>query len=157
MIWWIIAALAAAGVGAVFQLRSRTAGNRAHRPSPRSVDSPRAASRRDEPARSAPTGRTNALAGHLDGFQGSMVMPQQDCCEAVLQMRGQLFPPDRAITVPVRGCDRPRCRCQIHRVAGRRRGARRAQPDRRADVRFTEDRRSGRDRRKHAEVWGDKG
>lgn len=157
MIWWIIAALVAVGVVVVFQLRSRTAGNRERRPPPRGVDTLRGGLRRDEPARPASTGRPNALAGSLDGFQGSMVMPQQDCCEAVLQMRGQLFPPDRTITVPVKGCDRPRCKCQIHRVAGRRRAARRSQPDRRGDVRFTEDRRSGRDRRRHTEVWSDKG
>ncbi len=88
-----------------------------------------------------------------DSFRGCLIMPQKDGCEAVQRLRGQTFPIERVIVVPVEGCDRDACECHLHRVVGRRRVARRTQADRRADVRFIEDRRSGRDRRKGVDAW----
>lgn len=97
--------------------------------------------------------RPKPEAGNDDSFRGCLVMLQKDGCEAVQRLRGQTLPIERVIVVPVEGCDRDACECHLHRVVGRRRLARRTQADRRADVRFTEDRRSGRDRRRGVDAW----
>jgi hypothetical protein len=107
---------------------------------------PLAASRARATAPS-PVPRTAAGEGYVDRFRGGMLFPQPDACEAVCQLRGKTFPEGKIPHVPVPGCDRARCDCQVHTVVGRRRGARRVQSDRREDIRLDEDRRSGGERR----------
>jgi hypothetical protein len=107
---------------------------------------PLAASRARATAPS-PVPRTAAGEGHVDRFRGGMLFPQPDACEAVCELRGKTFPEGKIPPVPVPGCDRARCDCQVHTVVGRRRGARRVQSDRREDIRLDEDRRSGGERR----------
>jgi len=82
-----------------------------------------------------------------------MLFPQKDACEAIMKLRGRTFPESRIPSLPVPGCGREKCGCQIHEVVGRRRGPRRIKSDRRNDVRFTEDRRSGKDRREGVDTW----
>jgi len=83
----------------------------------------------------------------LDKFRGGMVFPQPDACEAVCKLRGKTFPEGQVPAVPVAGCFRQRCDCQVHVVVGRRRGSRRTNSDRREDLRIDEERRLGQDRR----------
>ena len=142
MLGWIALTVVVVALVVGLRMRSRSRRRRvAPVPTP-AIESARGTASRAKPAASA-----------LDAFQGCMVMPQKDCCEAIQRLRGQTFPVDRVITLPVAGCDRASCECQLHRVVGRRRGPRRVQTDRRSDVRFKEDRRSGRDRRKGVDVW----
>lgn len=89
----------------------------------------------------------------VDKFRGATLFPQKGACEAILKLRGRTFPDGRIPKVPVPGCDRERCECQVHEVVGRRRGPRRVAVDRRGDVRFSEDRRTGKDRREGADTW----
>lgn len=91
--------------------------------------------------------RQAAGQGYVDKFRGGMIFPQPDPCEAVCQLRGKTFPEGRIPALPVPGCDRGPCKCQVHHVVGRRRGPRRVQGDRREDIRLEDDRRSGEDRR----------
>ena len=93
------------------------------------------------------TPRQAAGQGYVDKFRGGMIFPQPDPCEAVCQLRGKTFPEGRIPALPIPGCDRGPCACQVHQVVGRRRGPRRVQGDRREDVRLDDDRRSGGDRR----------
>jgi hypothetical protein len=85
----------------------------------------------------------------LDKFRGGMIFPQPDACEAVCKLRGKTFPEGQVPAVPVAGCFRQRCDCQVHVVVGRRRGSRRTNSDRREDLRIDEERRLGQDRRAH--------
>jgi hypothetical protein len=89
----------------------------------------------------------------IDKFRGGALFPQKDACEAIMKLRGKTFPEGRIPRIPVPGCDREHCDCQVHEVVGRRRGPRRINSDRRGDVRFKEDRRSGKDRREGVETW----
>lgn len=143
MIWWILLAVLVAG--AVFALRGRA-----------SVASRRLPARTGARAAGAAlkaTGRSKPPSEAIDDYRGAMLFPQKDCCEAILKLRGRTFPRNTAPTIPVPGCDRESCGCQLHQVTGRRRGPRRLVPDRRDDVRFTEDRRTGKDRRSGVDIW----
>ena len=95
----------------------------------------------------SPVPRAAAGEGYIDKFRGGMLFPQPDACEAACLLRGKTFSEGMIPSVPVPGCDRARCDCQIHTVVGRRRGPRRVHSDRREDIRLDEDRRSGQDRR----------
>ncbi len=95
----------------------------------------------------APAPRQAPGQGYVDKFRGGMVFPQPDACEAACALRGKTFPEGRVPRIPVPGCDREKCGCQVHTVVGRRRGPRRVQGDRRDDIRLDEDRRTGKDRR----------
>ena len=143
MIWWILLAVLVAGV--VFALRGRSSA------APRKLPA-RTGARAAGPAPNA-TGRSKPPSEAIDDYRGAMLFPQKDCCEAILKLRGRTFPRNSAPTIPVPGCDRESCNCQLHQVTGRRRGPRRLVPDRRDDVRFTEDRRTGKDRRSGVDVW----
>jgi hypothetical protein len=101
----------------------------------------------------APGARVKAPSEAIDKFRGGALFPQKDPCEAILKLRGKTFPEGRIPRIPVPGCDRGECACQVHEIVGRRRGPRRISTDRRGDVRFKEDRRSGRDRREGVETW----
>lgn len=89
----------------------------------------------------------------VDKFRGTTLFPQPEACEAAHRLRGKTFEAPEILRVPVTGCDRGQCQCQIHEVVGRRRSARRVMTDRRSDVRFASDRRTGPDRRKGGESW----
>ena len=141
MVWVIALVLVVAAVFVGLRLRRK----------PRTVQPALSASTTSAAPRAVVRPKPETANG--DGFRGCLVMPQKDGCEAVQRLRGQTFPIERVIVVPVVGCDRNACECHLHRVVGRRRVARRSQADRRTDVRFTEDRRSGRDRRKGVDVW----
>ncbi len=141
MTWGVILILLFAGIYVGLRLHH---GSRKTRRTTRRV---RVEDGRRHPVRSAPAATTK------DGFQGNLVMPQRDSCEAVQRLRGRTFPADRVIELPVNGCDRTSCGCHLHRIMGRRLSLRRAQSDRRTDVRFDLDRRTGRDRRKGADTW----
>jgi hypothetical protein len=116
-------------------------------------DSPDAASARPTSGSRAratapsPVARAVPGEGFIDKFRGGMLFPQPDACEAVCLLRGKTFLDGKIPSVPVPGCDRARCDCQVHTVVGRRRGPRRVQSDRREDIRLEDDRRSGEDRR----------
>jgi len=89
----------------------------------------------------------------VDKFRGAALFPQKDACEAIMKLRGKTFPEGRVPKIPVPGCNRETCGCQVHEIVGRRRGPRRIASDRRGDVRFKEDRRSGKDRREGGDSW----
>lgn len=97
--------------------------------------------------------RVKAPSEGVDQFRGAMLFPQKDACEAVIKLRGRTFPDGRIPRIPVPGCGRDKCDCQIHQVVGRRRGPRRVATDRRDDVRFNDDRRNGKDRREGVDAW----
>lgn len=141
MFWWIALIVAVAAV--VFFMRQHSGAGR-QQALPKEPREPRR------------VGSTRVVADKApkDAFQGCMVMPQKDSCQAIQRLRGRTLPADRVIEIPVNGCDRTACMCQLHRVVGRRRNIRRSQADRRIDVRFGTDRRSGRDRRKGDNTWG---
>jgi hypothetical protein len=145
MMWWILLGLVVLVV--LFVLRGRTSTRTQRLPSrPASTAAPeRSAAGAARRGKGSPEG--------VDSYRGVMLFPQKDSCEAVLKFRGQTFPTASAPTVPVPGCGRESCSCQLHQVVGRRRGPRRLIPDRRADVRFKEDRRKGNDRRSGADTW----
>ena len=86
-------------------------------------------------------------ADFVDKFRGGMLFPQPSPCEAIGLLRGKTFPDGNIPSIPVPGCDRETCQCQMHTVVGRRRSPRRVRIDRREDVRVSDDRRSGDDRR----------
>ncbi len=86
-------------------------------------------------------------ADFVDKFRGGMLFPQPSPCDAAVLLLGKTFPEGRIPSIPVPGCDRETCQCQVHTVVGRRRSSRRIHIDRREDVRMSEDRRSGEDRR----------
>ena len=115
--------------------------------------SPATPSRERAPDRETPVRPVAAAGGDvmarepLDRFRGGMIFPQPDPCAPVTLLRGKTFPEGRIPGIPVGGCDRGGCDCQVHTVVGRRRGSRRMDPDRRDDLRINEDRRSGQDRR----------
>ena len=88
-----------------------------------------------------------------DKFTGSMIVPQKDCCAAVLKLRGRTFPPGHVHQVPVPGCEHKTCECKINEIRGRRNRPRRMKTDRRDDVRFKDDRRKGKDRRQGVDAW----
>ena len=96
---------------------------------------------------------TGTAVEFVDKFRGATLFPQPGACEAAQQLRGRTFEGAQIPRVPVPGCDRTQCDCQMHEVVGRRRGPRRANADRRSDVRFAEDRRTGDDRREGGEAW----
>lgn len=139
---WVM--LAGAGLAlalVVFLMRRGKTGD-----SPSTPARPLAASRARS---SAPSPVPRAAVGEawVDRFRGGMLFPQPDACEAACALRGKTFPEGKVPPVPVPGCDRARCDCQIHTVVGRRRGPRRVHSDRREDIRMEEERRSGEDRR----------
>ena len=88
-----------------------------------------------------------------DMFRGGVLFPQKGACEAIMKLRGRTFLEGSVPVIPVKGCDRGACDCQVHQVVGRRRGPRRIQIERRADIRFNEERRTGQDRRKGGDSW----
>ena len=88
-----------------------------------------------------------------DMFRGGVLFPQKDACEAIMKLRGRTYLEGSIPVLPVKGCDRGACDCQVHQVVGRRRGPRRVQIERRADIRFNEERRVGHDRRKGGDSW----
>ena len=94
-----------------------------------------------------------AATPETDKFRGVTLFPQKEACEAIMKLRGKTYGPDRIPRLPVPGCGREKCDCQLHEVVGRRRGPRRIHGDRRDDVRFKEDRRNGKDRREGVETW----
>lgn len=94
-----------------------------------------------------------ARAELVDKFRGTTLFPQPEACAAAQRLRGKTFEAPEAVRAPVPGCDRAQCQCQVHEVVGRRRGLRRVNADRRADVRFANDRRTGQDRRAGGETW----
>lgn len=105
-------------------------------------------SRPGSPAqRASPAPQPSQEADFVDKFRGGMLFPQPSPCEAVVLLRGKTFPEGRIPPIPVPGCDRETCQCQVHTVVGRRRSPRRVRIDRREDVRVSDDRRSGDDRR----------
>lgn len=111
-------------------------------------------SRRDSPvSRTSPASTAPSVpqpaqdAEFVDKFRGGMLFPQPSPCDAVVLLRGKTFPEGRIPSIPVPGCDRETCQCQVHTVVGRRRSPRRVRIDRREDVRMSDDRRSGDDRR----------
>jgi hypothetical protein len=108
---------------------------------------------RATPAAAAEPRRVKPPSEGIDKFRGATLFPQKGACEAIMKLRGRTFPEGRIPPVPVPGCDRERCECQVHEVVGRRRGPRRVAVDRRGDVRFSEDRRDGKDRREGADTW----
>jgi hypothetical protein len=126
-------------------------GTRAPTPSPAATGIPAAS---PSPPRPAPSSRSNgARSETVDRFRGSTLFPQPGACAAAQNLRGKTFEGAEVLKVPVPGCDRSRCECQIHAVVGRRRGPRRVSQDRRTDVRFSSERRSGSDRREGTETW----
>ncbi len=127
----------------VMMLRSRGATGNRHalgRPAPRG-DSPVSVKRAKAPSEGS------------DVFHGAMLFPQKDACDAIAKLRGHTYADARTPKIPVPGCDRERCDCQLHPLVGRRRGPRRVTSDRRDDVRFKDDRREGHDRREGADAW----
>jgi hypothetical protein len=68
-------------------------------------------------------------------------------------MRGKTLPAGFVQQIPVPGCDRSACECALTELRGRRKAARRTKADRRDNVRFSEERRTGRDRRKGVDSW----
>lgn len=143
MATWIVIGLGAIVIVIVVKaLRSRTGASNRHalgRPAVRG-ESPVSAKRSK-----APSGG--------DVFHGSMLFPQKDACEAISRLRGHIYADARTPNIPVPGCDRERCDCQLHPVSGRRHGPRRVTNDRRDNVRFKDDRREGRERREGADTW----
>lgn len=113
---------------------------------------PTPGSRASAPAASEPR-RTKPSSEAIDKFRGATLFPQKGACEAIMKLRGRTFPEGKVPKVPVPGCDREHCECQVHEVVGRRRGPRRVAVDRRSDVRFAEDRRTGHDRREGGDTW----
>lgn len=113
---------------------------------------PAAASRPAAPA-AAPAKRVKPPSEAIDKFRGAVIFPQKDACEAVMKLRGKTWPEGRVPKLPLPGCGRESCECQVHEIVGRRRGPRRISTDRRGDVRFKEDRRSGKDRRQGVDTW----
>jgi hypothetical protein len=106
------------------------------------------------PPRPSPSSRSKGVRPEtVDRFRGSTLFPQPGACAAAQNLRGKTFEGAEVLKVPVPGCDRSRCECQIHAIVGRRRGPRRVSQDRRTDVRFSSERRSGSDRREGAETW----
>ncbi|MBK6289057.1 MAG: hypothetical protein IPF49_15755 [Gammaproteobacteria bacterium] len=97
--------------------------------------------------------RAKAPSEGPDLFRGAMLFPQKEACEAIAKLRGHTYADARIPKIPVPGCDRESCDCQLHPVTGRRRGPRRVTTDRRDDVRFKDDRRKGDDRREGADAW----
>lgn len=96
---------------------------------------------------------TGTAVEFVDKFRGGTLFPQPGACEAAQKLRGKTFEGAQIPRVPVPGCDRTQCECQVHEVVGRRRGPRRANADRRSDVRFAGDRRTGDERREGGERW----
>ena len=88
-----------------------------------------------------------------DIFHGAVLFPQKDACGAIAKLRGHIYADAGTPKIPVPGCDREHCDCQLHPVVGRRHGPRRVTNDRRDDVRFNDDRRQGQDRREGANAW----
>jgi hypothetical protein len=105
------------------------------------------------PAAPAPSVRAKPPSEAIDKFRGAALFPQKGACDAIMKLRGKTFAEGRIPHIPVPGCGREKCDCQIHEVVGRRRGPRRIAQDRRGDVRFVEDRRDGKDRREGVETW----
>ena len=97
--------------------------------------------------------RTKAPSEGPDLFRGVMLFPQKEACEAIAKLRGHTYADARIPKIPVPGCDRESCDCQLHPVVGRRGGPRRVTTDRRDDVRFKDDRRNGDDRREGVDAW----
>lgn len=127
----------------VMVLRSRAGANNRHalrRPAPRG----------ESPASGK---RVKVSSEGPDVFHGAMLFPQKDACEAIVKLRGRTYADARTPKIPVPGCDRERCDCQLQPVVRRRRGPRRVKTDRRNDVRFKDDRRQDHDRRGGADAW----
>jgi hypothetical protein len=148
---WVIAALVAA-LGVLIFVKVRNP------PEPKGMQ------RKGSSSRTPGAGAGTAQAGPapkkvkippepVDKFRGAALFPQKGACEAIMKLRGKTFPEGRIPKIPVPGCDREKCDCQLHEIVGRRRGPRRVKQDRRGDVRFKEDRRKGKDRREGADTW----
>jgi hypothetical protein len=119
----------------------RRRGDSRPKPPPRALASSRGL------ATAPPPAPRSAAPEYVDTFRGGMLFPQPEACEAICRLRGRTFPEGKIPPIPVPGCDRGPCECQVHTVVGRRRGPRRTQSDRRDDIRIDEERRSGSDRR----------
>jgi hypothetical protein len=122
-------------------------------PGGRSVPRKLASGSRSAAAAPAEPRRAKPPSEGIDKFRGATLFPQKGACEAIMKLRGRTFADGREPKIPVPGCDRERCECQVHEVVGRRRGPRRVAVDRRNDVRFKEERRAGKDRREGADAW----
>ena len=146
---WIVSALVVAlGVLVFIKVRAPSES----RAPQRKVASPGSRSGGGAAPAAAKKGKGNEI---VDTFRGAALFPQKNACEAIVKLRGKTFPEGRTPKIPVPGCDRETCECQVHEIVGRRRGARRISSDRRTDVRFKEDRRKGRDRREGSPTWVD--
>ena len=147
----VLAGLAIAAVLLyVFLIRGRDKSGRGATAAPKAPESSSRGSpvSRSAPVASAPPVPQSAQdAEFVDKFRGGMLFPQPSPCDAVVLLRGKTFPEGRIPPIPVPGCDRETCQCQVHTVVGRRRSPRRIRTDRREDVRMSDDRRSGDDRR----------
>ena len=146
---WIVTALVVA-LGVLIFLKMRTP------PEPKSAQRKAVSTSARGPGPGAvpgPAKKPKPPPEAIDKFRGAALFPQKGACEAVMKLRGKTFPEGRVPKIPVPGCDREKCDCQVHEIVGRRRGPRRISSDRRSDVRFKEDRRGGKDRREGADTW----
>jgi len=140
--WLIIGIVAIAAVFLIMR-RSRAPERSAHR----------SAHAHGSGASSAERRAAKRTGDNVDQFRGLTFVPQADACEAALKARSRTFPAANRPQIPLSGCDRDSCSCELRDVGGRRRGERRVNADRRGEVRFGEDRRKGKDRRAGADAW----
>ncbi len=80
-----------------------------------------------------------------------LIVTDPEACPPAREMAGMYFRNGTAPLLPLPGCTRARCTCELNSVTERRSGEeRRSGVERREDARFGErpDRRTGRDRRK---------
>ena len=139
-------AIAAALLG-LFLIKGRDKSGPGTAAAPKAPESSRPGSPASRTPSAPPVPQPAQDAEFIDKFRGGMVFPQPSPCDAVVLLRGKTFPEERIPSIPVPGCDRETCQCQVHTVVGRRRSPRRVRIDRREDVRVSDDRRSGDDRR----------
>lgn len=140
---WLIIGIVAIAAAFLLMRRSKTPQRSAHRSAQAHGSGATAAERR----------AVKRSTESVDQFRGVTVVPQADACAAALNARKRTFPAANRPQLPLSGCDRESCSCELRDVGGRRRGERRVSPDRRGEVRFGEDRRKGKDRRAGADAW----
>jgi hypothetical protein len=146
MPFWLVLVIVAVII-AVLVLRKK--------PRPKQVTSQRLKS--DSPVNKAVMANSTltAKAETKSDFSGSRIEPGDriSACDAVRALENKTYQLGKEPSLPLPGCDAASCSCQVVPFTERRKGSRRVTPDRRGDIRLSDDRRSGKDRRKGADTW----
>ena len=145
---WVIAGLLAVFVVVVLVLRLGSNKEKPKSPVAAGVNT-RGAGKSTAPRPGVPVAGSNKPA-----FHGEVFVAGENPCMAAQALNRKTFEKGKGAAVPLPQCDNAKaCGCHLRDTEERRHGERRIAVDRRTDVRFADERRSGRDRRKGVDAW----